>query len=186
MAEEFKIYTKTGDRGETALIGGERVLKNHPRIEAYGDVDELKSWLGFIRDQDISIIHKRFLLGIQDRLFTIESHLASPDNKFSKNLPQVCESDIDLLEREMDRLNEELTVLNSFILPGGCSVASLCHIGRTICRRAERRIITLSASENVDPVLLKYINRLSDYLFVLARALTKELSGTETPWIPKV
>lgn len=185
MAEEFKIYTKTGDKGETALIGGERVLKNHPRIEAYGDVDELKSWIGLIRDQDIEIVHKRTLLGIQDRLFTIESHLASPDLQLTVNLPSISEKDIFILEKEIDRMNEELPVLNSFILPGGCVAASMCHVGRTICRRAERRIITLSASENIDNILLKYVNRLSDYLFVLARAITKETSGVETPWIPK-
>ncbi len=185
MTENFKIYTKTGDKGETALIGGQRVMKNHPRIEAYGDIDELKSWIGFVRDQDISIHHKRFLLVIQDRLFTIESHLASPDTKNMDNLPAVSERDIEALEIEMDRLNDTLPALSSFILPGGCINASLCHVGRTICRRAERRIITLTESENVDYLLLKYVNRLSDYLFVLARALTKELSGTETPWIPK-
>ncbi len=185
MSEDFKIYTRTGDAGETALIGGERVLKNHPRISAYGEVDELKSWIGLIRDQELEIEHKRTLLEIQDRLFTIESQLAAPDEKAKSMLPKIFESDITRLELEIDRMNESLPPLSTFILPGGCFAASLCHVGRTICRRAERSIITLEQHAEVDPILIKYINRLSDYLFVLARMVTKELEGTETPWTPR-
>jgi cob(I)alamin adenosyltransferase len=185
MEGEFKIYTKTGDAGETALIGGARVKKNHIRIAAYGDVDELKSWIGFIRDQDIDILHKKMMLEIQDRLFTIESHLAAPDEASAANLPSLNETDVLRLEAEIDRMNEALPPLNSFILPGGFAPGSLCHIGRTICRRAERSIITLTETALVEPLLLKYVNRLSDYLFVLARAVTKEGQGSETPWLPK-
>jgi len=185
MNSEFKIYTRTGDTGETALIGGSRVQKNHPRIAAYGDVDELKSWIGLIRDQDIDMLHKRVLLEIEDRLFTLESHLAAPAEEIRASLPQLSEKDIVKLEMEIDRMNESLTPLTSFILPGGCAPASLCHVGRTICRRAERSIITLEEQIQVEPLIVKYINRLSDYLFVLARMVTQEAGGVETPWLPK-
>lgn len=185
MTEEFKIYTKTGDAGETSLIGGMRVRKDHIRIAAYGDVDELKSFIGMLRDQEIGLDHKRLLLEIQDRLFTLESLLAAPDQITRAQLPQLSEDDVIRLEKAIDRMNESLPPITSFILPGGCLPASISHVCRTICRRAERSIITLAASETVDPLLIRYVNRLSDYLFVLARLLTKEAGGTETPWLSR-
>jgi cob(I)alamin adenosyltransferase len=185
MEKEFKIYTKTGDQGETSLVGGTRVRKNHPRIEAYGDLDELKSWIGLIRDQEIGMDHQRTLLEIQDRLFTIESHLAAENPAVAATLPQLASKHALILESEIDRMNETLPPISSFILPGGCQPASMCHIARTVCRRVERKIIGLTAEVEVDPLIIQYINRLSDYLFVLARALTYEADGTETPWLPK-
>jgi cob(I)alamin adenosyltransferase len=185
MAEDFKIYTKTGDAGDTSLIGGTRVRKDHIRIAAYGDVDELKSFVGLLRDQEINLTHKRLLLEIQDRLFTLESQLAAPDEAMQQNLPQLNENDVLRLEKAIDHMNESLPPITSFILPGGFLPASWCHVCRTICRRAERSIITLAAAETVDPLLIRYVNRLSDYLFVLARMLTQEGGGVETPWIPK-
>lgn len=185
MDKSFKIYTKTGDQGETSLIGGDRVRKDHPRIEAYGDVDELKSWIGLIRDQEISIRHKKRLLDIQDRLFSIESHLAAQNPAAAALMPALSSADAEILEKEIDEMNLTLPTLNSFILPGGYSPASMCHVARTVCRRVERRIISLSAVTEVNPIILEYINRLSDYLFVLARALTYAAGGTESPWIPK-
>jgi cob(I)alamin adenosyltransferase len=181
----MKIYTKTGDQGETSLIGGTRVPKDHPRIEAYGDMDELKSWIGLIRDQEEDIRIKKVLLEIQDRLFSIESHLAAEKPSEIPRIPPVTLEDTRLLEREIDLMNETLAPLTSFILPGGHSTASLCHIARTICRRVERRIISLHHVEMVSSVILEYVNRLSDYLFVLARFITSNYGGTETPWYPK-
>lgn len=185
MEKEFKIYTKTGDQGETSLIGGLRVPKNHPRIEAYGDVDELKSWVGLLRDQEIDILHKKMLIEIQDRLFTIESHLAAEEPGFAANLPAITDKHVLPLEQEIDRMNIDLPALNSFILPGGCMAASYCHVARTICRRVERRIISLTHTTAIDPVIIRYINRLSDYLFVLARHITLTADGIETPWMPR-
>ncbi|MFO7723256.1 MAG: cob(I)yrinic acid a,c-diamide adenosyltransferase [Bacteroidales bacterium] len=185
MEKEFRIYTKTGDQGETSLVGGTRVKKNHPRIEAYGDLDELKSWIGLIRDQEIGMDHRRTLLEIQDRLFTMESHLAAESAEVAATLPKLSAKHALILESEIDRMNENLPPISSFILPGGCAAASMCHIARTVCRRVERKIISLMAEIEVDHLIIQYINRLSDYLFVLARALTYESNGTETPWLPK-
>ncbi len=187
MSEEFKIYTKTGDTGQTSLIGGTRVPKYHPRIEAYGTVDELKSYIGLIRDQDISDNIKSLLIEIQDRLFTIESQLAhDPEKKLNRPLPELFESDISTLESAIDEMNEVLEPLSSFILPGGHVVVSHCHIARCICRRAERITTQLSEVHPVNPLNIKYLNRLSDYLFVLARKTGKDLNAPETLWRPKV
>ena len=187
MAEEFKIYTKTGDKGQTSLIGGTRVPKYHPRIEAYGTVDELNSYIGLIRDLNISTEIKSLLLDVQDRLFTIESHLAlDPKTTLNKPLPEVYEKDVLQLEEAIDEMNEELPALSSFILPGGHVIVSHCHIARCICRRAERIAIRLSELHSVDSLNIKYLNRLSDYLFVLARKLAKDLNAPETLWNPKV
>ena len=187
MPEEFKIYTKTGDKGQTSLIGGTRVPKYHPRIEAYGTVDELKSYIGLIRDQDISDNVKSLLIEIQDRLFTIESQLAhDPETKLNRSLPELFESDISTLESAIDEMNEVLEPLSSFILPGGHVVVSHCHIARCICRRAERITTQLSEVHPVNPLNIKYLNRLSDYLFVLARKTGKDLNAPETLWRPKV
>jgi len=185
--EEFKIYTKTGDKGETSLIGGTRVPKYHPRIEAYGTVDELNSYLGLIRDHDIDEDLKEMLLEIQDRLFTLESQLAhDPETKLTRPLPRIEEADILKLEQAIDQMNEGLDPLRSFILPGGQIVSSHCHVARCICRRAERITIRLSEVHPVEALNIKYLNRLSDYLFVLARKISKDFDATETPWIPRV
>ena len=187
MPEEFKIYTKTGDKGQTSLIGGTRVPKYHPRIEAYGTVDELNSYLGLIRDQEISEDIKSLILEIQDRLFTIESQLAhDPETELNRPLPEIEENDIIKLESAIDAMNEELKPLSSFILPGGHVSVSHCHVARCICRRAERITIRLAELNPVNPLNIKYLNRLSDYLFVLARKIGKDLNAPETPWKPRV
>jgi cob(I)alamin adenosyltransferase len=180
----MKIYTKTGDYGTTALIGGVRVPKYDERIEAYGTVDELKSWIGLIRDQDIEQYTKTILLEIQDRLFTAESLLAKgPDANF--DLPELKASDISLLEKEIDSMNAKLPPLNSFILPGGATIVSYCHLARTVCRRAERLVIKMGEAFPVDELIVKYLNRLSDYLFVLSRMLAHELGVGDTLWKPR-
>jgi len=183
MHNDRKIYTKTGDKGETSLLGGTRVPKYHDRIEAYGTLDELNSYIGLLRDQDIDIRHKEILLRIQDRLFTAESLLAAdPAKEPEYALPKIHDEDILLLEREIDNMNIELPPLISFILPGGHAAVSHAHIARCICRRAERLTIRLSTSSPVDLIIIRYLNRLSDFLFVLARRLAKDLNATETIW----
>lgn len=185
MSEDFKIYTKTGDKGETSLIGGTRVPKFHPRIEAYGTVDELVSFIGLIRDQEIGAEYRDFLIRVQDRLFTLESRVAQdPDAKNPTKLPELYEEDVKALELQIDMMNEKLPELKSFILPGGHTAVSYCHVARTICRRAERMLLKLSQVQKVEPLTIKYLNRLSDYLFVLARKLTFDLGAEETPWNP--
>ncbi len=180
----MKIYTKTGDEGKTSLIGGSRVPKDHIRIHCYGTVDELCSWIGLIADQDINGDHFDVLAEIQDRLFTIESLLAAEsDNDF--NLPDVNDSDIEMLENEIDRMNKQLPQLKSFILPGGNTTISYCHIARTVCRRAERLVISLSREYSISTLILKYLNRLSDYLFMLARTIGEESGVPERHWKPR-
>ena len=181
-----KIYTKTGDTGKTALIGGSRVPKYDERIEAYGTIDELKSWVGFLRDKIDDKHLKDILIEIQDRLFTTESLLAQDGSESSSLLPALKESDIEFLEKEIDSMNETLPPVKSFILPGGHECISITHITRTVCRRAERIIIKLNDFYPVDPLIVKYINRLSDYFFVLARKLTLDLQAEETPWKPRI
>lgn len=186
----MKIYTKKGDTGTTQLIGGMRVSKHHHRIEAYGTVDELNSFIGLVRDQDIKDHHKKNLIEIQDRLFTIGASLATdPEhtgNKTRARIPVLKEEDIEFLEKEIDRMDALLPEMKSFVLPGGHSTVSICHVARCVCRRAERLASGLSETEFVDGIVIKYLNRLSDYLFVLCRMLTKELNATETPWKPRV
>jgi len=186
MGYEFKIYTKTGDKGETSLIGGKRVPKYHQRIEAYGTVDELNSFIGLIRDQQVDDPEKKTLLEIQDRLFTIESILATDADNPNRKLPLISEPDILFLENEIDRMNKALPPLKNFILPGGHPANSYCHIARTVCRRAERITISLSVNYQVDELVIKYLNRLSDYLFVLARYLSKFFNVDETIWIARI
>jgi cob(I)alamin adenosyltransferase len=178
---ELKIYTKKGDKGETSLLGGTRVPKHHIRIEAYGTVDELNSYIGIIRDSIEDIKTKTILLEIQDRLFTAESLLAYDGSKEIK-LPQLHEDDIFLLEKEIDKMNENLPELTNFIIPGGHILSSHCHVARCVCRRAERIIIKLSEIEKVDDINIKYFNRLSDYLFVLSRKILKDFGAEETIW----
>lgn len=179
----LKIYTRTGDKGQTSLIGGTRVPKFHPRIEAYGTLDELNSFIGLIRDQDIRQEYKDLLLEIQDRLFTAESIIAlDPGAETAVKLPALSDADITLLEKEIDRMNEGLPELRSFILPGGHPMVSYCHIARCVCRRAERQALRLSQASPVDDTVIRYLNRLSDYLFVLARRLGNDLGLSDTLW----
>ena len=181
----MKIYTKKGDTGETSLIGGKRVLKSSLRIDAYGTIDELNSYIGLIRDQKIDKKAIEQLLEIQDRLFTIGSLLASGSNSKMK-LPQLHENDITFLETSIDNMDEELAPMRSFVLPGGHTTVSYCHIARCVCRRAERLVIELSQTEPINELIIPYLNRLSDYLFTLSRWLTKELKALETPWNPRM
>ncbi|MDA8874586.1 cob(I)yrinic acid a,c-diamide adenosyltransferase [uncultured Winogradskyella sp.] len=188
----MKIYTKTGDKGTTALFGGTRVPKHHIRIESYGTIDELNSHIGLIRDQAIDPIHKKILMEIQDRLFTVGAILATDPEKATLkngkdrlNIPKISESDIKLLEDNMDIMNAALPPMTNFVLPGGHQTVSFCHIARTVCRRAERLASHLNDMEPFQPETLMYINRLSDYLFVLARKLSHELQAEEIKWIPK-
>lgn len=184
----LKIYTKTGDKGQTSLIGGTRVPKHHIRIESYGTVDELNSHIGLIRDQQIDEHSKSILIEIQDRLFTIGSSLASDPEKSKMKIPDLKEEDITLLEQEIDKMNETLPEMKSFVLPGGHTTVSYCHIARCVCRRAERLTIHLSESSSgaVAELVIKYLNRLSDYLFVLSRKLSMDLKATEIPWKPRM
>lgn len=188
----MKIYTKTGDKGTTALFGGTRVAKHHIRIESYGTIDELNSWLGLIRDQEIDAHAKQVLILIQDKLFTVGAILATdPEKAILKsgkerlNIPKIDSNDIELLEKEMDQMETKLPQMTHFILPGGHTTVSYCHIARTVCRRAERLASHLNAEEAIDEMVLKYINRLSDYLFVLARKLSLDLQAEEIKWIPE-
>jgi len=181
----MKIYTKKGDTGTTSLIGGTRVPKHHLRIESYGTVDELNSYIGLIRDQDISKKDVEVLLEIQDRLFTIGSHLAAEPGKSKMVLPELFEKDIIFLENEIDRMDDQLDEMRSFVLPGGNTVVSFSHIARCVCRRAERVTVQLAEESEVDDKVISYLNRLSDYLFTLSRKLTKDLDAREIPWVPK-
>ena len=182
----MKIYTKTGDKGFTSLIGGTRVPKHHLRIESYGTVDELNSYIGLIRDQDIAVHDKTVLKEIQDRLFTIGSSLASDPEKSKMIIPDLHQTDIEILEKEMDVISESLPELRHFILPGGNNAISFCHIARCVCRRAERLSVHLSERDSVDQKVNIYLNRLSDYLFTLARKIGNEHNIAENQWIPRV
>ncbi|MCD4745764.1 MAG: cob(I)yrinic acid a,c-diamide adenosyltransferase [Bacteroidales bacterium] len=177
-----KIYTKKGDNGETSLIGGSKVPKYHEKIEAYGTVDELNSFIGLIRDQKIDSHTKNVLIKIQNKLYTAGALLATDNKKSIKTLPQLCEYDIQTLENEIDKINKNLSELKFFILPGGHPLVSYCHIARTICRRAERITVKLSDTLNINKIIIKYLNRLSDYLFILARKFSKDLNVVETSW----
>ncbi|MBK6483022.1 MAG: cob(I)yrinic acid a,c-diamide adenosyltransferase [Chitinophagales bacterium] len=182
----MKIYTKKGDTGTTQLIGGTRVPKHHVRIEAYGTVDELNSWIGWVRDQTADVETRLVLKEIQDRLFTIGSLLASDPETSRMKVPDLHETDVAFLESEMDRMDEMLPEMKSFILPGGNSGNSICHIARCVCRRNERLITSLAETETVSPLVIKYMNRLSDYLFVLARKFSLDASAEEVPWKPRL
>ncbi len=188
----MKIYTKTGDKGTTALFGGTRVPKHHIRIDSYGTVDELNSYIGLIRDQDIDQRYKDTLISIQDKLFTVGAILATDPEKATLkngkerlNIPKINEADINFLEQEMDSMDAQLPQMTHFVLPGGHQTVSFCHIARTVCRRAERLASALNDLEPFQPETLTYLNRLSDYLFVLARKLSQDLQANEVKWIPK-
>lgn len=187
----MKIYTKTGDQGNTSLFGGNRVAKHHIRIDAYGTTDELNSWLGLIRDQNIEQHHRNTLIKIQEHLFTLGAILATPKEKlFLKNgkkrlnIQWIDQEHIEFLENEIDSMDQSLPPMTNFVLPGGHTTVSYCHIARTVCRRAERNVSHLNENEPVDLFVLQFLNRLSDYLFVLARKLTFDLEVDEIKWAP--
>jgi cob(I)alamin adenosyltransferase len=182
----MKIYTKSGDKGKTSLIGGTRVYKSHDRIEVYGTVDELNSYIGLVRDQEVNADRKDFLKEIQDRLFTLGASLAADPEKSTQKLPDLLESDVKLLEDAIDEMTAVLPELRYFVLPGGHQSVSFCHVARCVCRRAERLAIGLSQQSFVAELVIVYLNRLSDYLFVLSRKMTYELGTEETPWKPRI
>jgi cob(I)alamin adenosyltransferase len=182
----MKIYTKSGDKGETSLLGGKRVKKYNLRIHAYGTCDELNAWIGLLRDQKIHEDYQVFLINIQERIFTIGSHLASlNEEELKKNLPKINEDDILDIENQIDELENVLPNMKNFILPGGHQIVSYCHLARTVCRRCERYIIELADADYVDPNIIKFFNRLSDYLFVLSRKVSMDTGSKESPWITK-
>ena len=185
MSSDWKIYTKTGDAGTTSLIGGLRVPKFDERIETYGTVDELNSWIGLISDQEIDNGTRSFLIEIQDRLFTLESLFAKGPDANDSQLPALAEADVILLEKEIDKMNEHLPALNSFILPRGHTIVSYCHIARTVCRRAERLAFKMKDSFAVDSINIKYFDHLSDYICELSRRLASDLRVEETLWKPR-
>lgn len=182
----MKIYTKTGDKGTTALFGGKRVSKADLRIDTYGTIDELNSWIGMVRDLEVNQKRKDVLVEIQDRLFTVGSILATEPGNTKVKIPSLAEADILFLEKEIDIMDAALPPMRFFVLPGGHTAISHCHVARTVCRRSERLIIALHAQETVPDEVIKYINRLSDYLFVLSRMVAHELSAEETPWKPRM
>ena len=182
----MKIYTKTGDQGITSLLGGIRVPKSDLRIDAYGTIDELNSYLGLLRDQPVNEKRADFLKGIQDRLFTIGADLATAPGKTKVKKPDLHQTDIDLLEQEIDLMDAELPMLTAFILPGGHQSVSFCHLARTVCRRAERIAVDLASVEPVSELVIQYLNRLSDYLFVLGRKMAQELDVEEVTWAPRL
>ncbi len=182
----MKIYTKTGDEGTTSLFGGKRISKSELRIDTYGTIDELNAWMGVLRDQDVNQKRKDTLIEIQDRLFTIGSILATEPENMKVKIPSLSETDVTFLEKEMDGMDAILQPMRFFVLPGGHSSISWGHVARTVCRRAERLVIALHLAEKVDSLVIKYLNRLSDYLFMLCRMMTQELGVEETPWKPRM
>jgi cob(I)alamin adenosyltransferase len=182
----MKLYTKKGDKGTTQLIGGTRIPKHSLRIECYGTVDELNSHIGLIRDQEINKKYIEQLIEIQDRLFTLGSRLAADPSKSTMKLPEIKSEDLTFLEKAIDEMDENLPPMKSFVLPGGHSTVSFCHIARCVCRRAERNVTFLNENEKVEEIILQYLNRLSDYLFILSRQLSHDLKAKEQAWIPKM
>ena len=181
----MKIYTKTGDLGQTSLLGGTRVSKSHERVEAYGTIDELNSFLGLIKDHPIDDHYKILLNRIQENLFVAEAWIAADPDLPAPQFPSFDPGEILLLEQEIDSMNQHLPELTHFILPGGHPAVSSCHVARTVCRRAERMVIRLTQSNSSDEIIIKFLNRLSDYLFVLARKLAKDFGANEDLWITK-
>lgn len=178
----MKIYTRKGDTGTTQLIGGARVKKNHQRIEAYGTVDELNSWIGFVRDHTPDRVAQEVLKKIQDRLFVIGALLATDSSGTKMETPDLYNEDVLLLESEIDRMQALLPELRSFILPGGAVANSAAHIARCVCRRAERLAVSLEKNDSAAPLVIQYLNRLSDYLFVLARKNSLDHGAQEVMW----
>lgn len=185
VPSKMKIYTKTGDAGLTSLFGGSRVSKSHYRIDAYGTIDELNSFIGLMRDQPVNQSRKEILINIQNKLFTIGSILATEPGNTKVKIPSLSESDIQQLESEMDNMDARLPPIKNFVLPGGHESVSFGHVARTVCRRAERLVIGLDEQEKIDVLVIKYLNRLSDYLFMLCRKMTAELKVEEIPWKPQ-
>jgi len=181
----MKIYTKTGDAGSTMLIGGLRVPKSDIRIEAYGTVDELNAYIGLICDQQPGDHYRQILKQVQNHLFIMGSNLAAAPEKSKMKLPELIHEDIYLLEEEIDRMQDTLKPLSHFILPGGSTLVSYCHIARCICRRAERITVQLAQESTVEKIILIYLNRLSDYLFVLSRKVAQDNQIEETTWFPR-
>lgn len=181
----MKVYTKTGDKGETSLFGGKRVKKYDVRIEAYGTSDELNSWIGLIATQDIDLHYKEVLFEVQDRIFTLGAQLAADPDKPKLKMPRLKEEDIVLLENEIDKMDESLPPMTKFTLPGGNNLVSYCHLARCVCRRCERRVLELADLAEVEELIYKYLNRLSDYLFVLGRKLALDSKAKEVYWEPK-
>ncbi len=181
----MKVYTKKGDKGETGLIGGTRVSKSNIRIEAYGTVDELNSHIGLLRDTSIDQLRKDQLIEIQDRLFTLGSWLANDEEKSKMQLPELFIGDVEFLEQAIDEMEEELEPMKSFVLPGGHVYVSYCHIARCVCRRSERLVVGASEVISVSGMVISYLNRLSDYLFVYSRYLSLKLAVEEIPWMPR-
>jgi cob(I)alamin adenosyltransferase len=180
-----KIYTKTGDLGATSLVGGTRLSKDHDKIEAYGAVDELNAWIGVLSDSPQNSQRQAELKEIQDRLFTIGADLASEATYTKKKLPDLFESDVEALEKLMDEMDKLVPPLRAFVLPGGHPAVSWAHVARTVCRRAERQVIKLAKQEEVNPLVIQYLNRLSDYLFMLSRKITQEQNAPEISWKPR-
>tara|TARA_B110000046_G_C12906255_1_gene360849 strand:- start:349 stop:903 length:555 start_codon:yes stop_codon:yes gene_type:complete len=180
----MKIYTKKGDNGTTGLLGGTRLPKHHLRIESYGTVDELNAFIGALRDHSLSADQKQLLLHIQEDLFTIGSHLAADPIKNKMTLPEVGKESVTELEQEMDRMDAQLPEMKFFVLPGGHPAVSAAHICRTVCRRAERLCVALNEEQALNSIILTYLNRLSDYFFVLSRQLTQDFQAEEIPWNP--
>lgn len=178
----MKIYTKGGDQGQTSLIGGSRVPKYDNKVEAYGTIDEIKSYLGIIRDLCEDEEVKSWILSIQERLFVAESRVAVDSDDVLQKMPNLEEKDVEFLENLIDRMNEHLPILKHFILPGGHVLASHSHVARTICRRAERATLRAFPENNADNLVIKYLNRLSDFLFVLARKFANELGQGDVIW----
>ena len=178
----MKIYTKKGDKGKTQLLGGSMVDKNHIKLECYGAIDELNAFIGNIYDQEINASHKENLLKIQNQLFNLGSRIAFDGKKDKIKLPNVTEKNIEIMERAIDKMDASLPMLKNFILPSGLPTVSKCHIARTICRRAERNLVALGKEQEIDRLHLPYLNRLSDYLFVLARVILKENNVQEIEW----
>ncbi len=178
----MKVYTKKGDKGKTQLLGGSMVDKNHIKLESYGTIDELNAFIGNIYDQEISAFHKEILLNIQNQLFNLGSIISFDGKKDKIKLPNVTAENIEMMEKAIDKMEEELPMLKNFILPSGHPTASKCHIARTVCRRAERNLVALGQEQEIDGLHIQYLNRLSDYLFVLARAVLKENNAPEIEW----
>lgn len=181
----MKIYTKTGDSGKTSLVEGTRISKSALRIEAYGNVDELNSFLGLLADQEVNQTRYSFLKAIQDNLFVIGSNLASDPTKRASKVPPIHLEDILVLEKSMDEMDAQLPHLRHFVLPGGHSAVSTAHVCRTVCRRAERGVVRLAEAEEVPDLVATYLNRLSDYFFVLSRLISFELRVEEVKWVPR-
>ena len=178
----MKVYTKKGDKGQTQLLGGSIVDKDHVKLECYGTIDELNSFIGNICDQDLKELHKEILLNIQNQLFNLGSVISFDGKKDKIKLPNITAKNIEMLEKAIDKMEESLPMLKNFILPSGHPTTSKCHIARTVCRRAERNLVTLSKTSEIDNLHLQYLNRLSDYLFVLSRAVLKENNAEEIEW----